>query len=182
MNRAQRRLRKSKEGPERELDFTKVKSFVLFGMKVTIGLGLFHFLTFVYDVYENNSIRDGVGQEPVQVYGYVSKIEKRRRIHNNVYYEFSVDGKKFTGKCLRGMDTSVGSGISIGYNAKSPNLNLPVSELERETIWDSAVPPTFMITSLALLVFLLMIPGAFVASFLTGNPQYKDEFTVRKVK
>ena len=163
------------------MDFTKVKSFVLFGLKVAIGLGLFLFLTFVYNVREDNAIREGVGQQPVQVYGYVSKIEKRR-IHNNVYYEFSVDGKQITGKCLRGKDVTVGSGISIGYNAKSPNLNLPVSELERETIWDSAVSPTFVVTSLALLVFLLMIPGAFVASFLTGNPKYKDEFTVRKVK
>lgn len=163
------------------MDFTKVMSFVLFGLKVAIGLGLFLFLTFVYNVREDNAIREGVGQHPVQVYGYVMEVENRRGFHH-VDYKFSVDGKQFTGKSLRGMDVSVGSGISIGYNAKSPDRNLPVSELERETIWDSAVSPTFIITSLALLVFLLMIPGAFVASFLTGNPKYKDEFTVRKVK
>jgi uncharacterized SAM-binding protein YcdF (DUF218 family) len=181
VNRAQRRIRKRKDGPERVLDFTKVKSFVLFGLKLIVGLGLFLFLTFVYNVREDNAIRERVGQNPVHVDGYVTEVENRR-YHHNVYYIFSFDGKQFSGKCLRGMDTSVGSGISIGYNAKSPNLNLPVSELERETIWDSAVSPTFMITSLALLVFLLMIPGAFVASFLTGNPKYKDEFTSRKVK
>ena len=181
MNRAQRRIRKRKDGPERVLDFTKVKSFVLFGLKLTIGLGIFLFLTFVYNVREDNAIREGVGHNPVHVYGYVTKIEKRR-IHNNVYYNFSFDGKQFSGKCLRGMDVTVGSGISIACNSKSPDRNLPVSELEKDTVWDSAVCPTFYMITLMLFVFLLMIPGAFVASFLTGNPKYKDEFTVRKVK
>lgn len=181
MNRAQRRLGKSRDAPERELDFTKVKSFLLFGLKLIVGLGVFLFLTFVYNIREDNAIREGVGLNPVHVYGYVTEVENRR-YHHNVYYKFSVDGKQISGKSLRGMDVSVGSGISIACNSKSPHRNLPVSELEKETVWDSAVCPTFYMITLMLLVFLLMIPGAFVASFLTGNPKYKDEFTVRKVK
>ncbi len=181
MNRAQRRIRKRKDGPERVLDFTKVMSFVLFGLKFIVGLGVFLFLAFVYDVREDNAIREGVGQNPVHVNGYVTEVESRR-YHHNVYYKFSFDGKQFSGKSLRGMDVTVGSGISIACNSKSPDRNLPVSELDKETVWDSAACPTFYMISLMLLVFLLMIPGAFVASFLTGNPKYKDEFTVRKVK
>jgi len=181
LNRAQRRLGKRKDAPERVLDFIKVKSFVRFGLKIIVGLGVFLFLVFVYDVRENNAIREGVGQNPIHGNGYVTEVENRR-YHHNVYNKFSVDGKQITGKSLRGMDVSVGSGISIALNSKSPDRNLPVSELEKETVWDSAASPTVFMISLMLLVLLLMIPGAFVASFLTGNPKYKDEFTVRKVK
>jgi hypothetical protein len=180
MNRAFRREIKRKERKQirRIPDHSKILKFLIFGLKVLAGSAVILAGFWGFKLQKQNGIRESVLDLPVQTTGHVTEVVHRKMDHH-VKYSFQVNGKPFSGKSFRGMDLKMNSEICIFYYKRDPITNLPCGEMSMENWWDSVFEPLSLCLSLMSLVFLLLIPGAFVASFLTGNPKYAAEFTKR---
>lgn len=152
-----RRLKRARlrEKSTIKVDWTAIKKNGTLLVLACTALFVVVFLFSIWVIQSHNTIRETVAKHAATVQGRVISLSSRGSVIAT--YEFTVNGKTYTGKTFNVYDGEIGNHICINYSKQNPQINHYCEDEKIETLFDDGILPSLGAAAIALVLCAILI-------------------------